>query len=129
MKELSQNTKEFVNINNLDFGEGGTAENIIMMVLCDDVFCICLKSAVNKFVVVWICCDETEVIVDLNHHGIRKVEQSLDNVGGNLWPNLLQTQRVRHGVTPMYKSQRPKANLWLLLSRTIGLKIEEGKPD
>ena len=78
---LSQNTKELVNINNLDFGEGGISENIIMVVLGYDVFCIGFESTIYKLVIIRICSNKMKMVIDLHHLSIGQVEQGLDNVG------------------------------------------------
>ena len=89
MKTLSQNTQKLVNIYNLDFGEWGVAENIIVMVLGYDVFCVSLKSTVYKLVIVRIGCDKAQMIIHLNHLGVWEIEKGLNNVGCNLGANLL----------------------------------------
>ena len=89
MKTLSQNTQKLVNINNLDFGEWGVAENIVMMVLGYDVFCVGFKGTIHELVIVRIGCDKAKMIIHLNHSCIWEVEKGLNDVGCNLRTNLL----------------------------------------
>ena len=86
---LSQNTKELVNIYNLDFGERNIAENIIMMVLGYNVFRIGFECTISKLVIIRICSDKMKMVIDLHHLCIGQVEQGLDNVGCDLWPNFM----------------------------------------
>ena len=86
---LSQNTKELVNIYNLYFGEGDVAENIIMVVLGYNVFCIGFECTIYELVIIRICRDKMKMVIDLHHLCIWQIEQSLDNVGCDLWPNFL----------------------------------------
>ena len=60
--KLSQNTQKLVDINNLDFGELGIAENIVMMVLGDDIFCVGFKGTIHELVIVRIGCDKPKMI-------------------------------------------------------------------
>ena len=86
---LSQNTKELVNIYNLDFGERNIAENIIMMVLGYNVFRIGFECTIYKLVIIRICRDKMKMVIDLHHLCIGQVEQGLDNVGCDLWSDFL----------------------------------------
>ena len=85
----AQYTKELVYIDNLNARERRLLEDIIMMVFSDDVFCICLEGAVNKLVIVRIGRNKSQMIINLNHPCIRQIKYCLNNVGCNLWPNLL----------------------------------------
>ena len=60
-----------------------------MMVLGNDVFCICFEGTVHKLVIIRVCCNQTEMVVNLNHFGVGQVKQGLDNIGSNLRTNLL----------------------------------------
>ena len=60
-----------------------------MMVLGDDVFCIGFKSAVHKFVIIRVCCNQTKMVVNLNHLGVGQIKQGLDDIGSNLRANFL----------------------------------------
>lgn len=74
---LTQNTKELVNIYDLNTREWGLLEDVVMMVLGDDVFCIGFEGAVHKLIVIWVCSNRTKMVVNLNHLGVGQVEQGL----------------------------------------------------
>ena len=54
-------------------------ENIVMVVLGYDVFCVCLEGAVYKLIIIRICSNQTKMIVNLNHLGVGQVKQGFDD--------------------------------------------------
>jgi hypothetical protein len=79
-----QNVEKLVNVYDLNMGKRRLLEDIVMMVLSDDVFCVSLEGAVNKLIIVRVCCNQMEMIINLNHFGVGKIKQGFDDIGSNL---------------------------------------------
>lgn len=58
---LMQNVEKLVNVYDLNMGKRRLLEDIVMMVLSDDVFCVSLEGAVNKLIIVRVCCNQMEI--------------------------------------------------------------------
>lgn len=64
-------------------------EDIIVMVLGDDIFGVCLKCTIYKLVIIRVGCNQMQMKIDLYHLCVGQVEQSLNDVRCNLWAHLL----------------------------------------
>ena len=76
----SQDFDKLVDAHHVNVREWRLFKNVVVMVFCNNVAGISLKSAIYEFVIIRVCRNETKMIVHLNHLSVGQIKDSGNNV-------------------------------------------------
>lgn len=88
-RDLTQKAKKIVDVYNLNMRIWSLFKDIVVMVLGYDIFGICLKSTIYKFVIIRVGCNQMQMEIDLHLLRVGEIEQCLNDVRCYLWSHLL----------------------------------------